>query len=153
NDSIRIATPHEFDTGDAVLYRNNEDDSNVGDLLDKQTYFISVGADPSLVRLHLTRDDALAASNPVSLSPVPDFEDRHSLSAERVFDPAAPGIVDGGASTINIGNLVGLEDGEAVKYFNGGGKSIGGLTDGAVYYVNVDDADLNAIKVRLFNSR
>jgi len=61
--------------------------------------------------------------------------------------------VDSTAETINVGNLAGLSDGDAVKYFNGGGTNVGGLVDGRVYFANVDDGDPNAIKVKLFNSR
>ncbi|MBI3839031.1 MAG: hypothetical protein HY288_14015, partial [Planctomycetia bacterium] len=151
-DTITIATPHEFSTGDAVVYRINQDDTDVGDLLDQQTYFISVNADnPALVQLHSTRADALAGLNPVHLTPVPDFDDRHTLTAEKTFDPATA--VDEGADTINLGNLSGLVDGDAVKYFNGGGTNIGGLTDGGLYYVHVDASNPNAITANFFATR
>ena len=154
-DTIKIATPHEFDTGDAVVYRNNEDDTNVGDLVNKQTFFISVGANPAIIQLHATRADALAGINAIDLDTVPNFEDRHTLTAERTFDPNAAGIVDesAGNETINVGNLAGLADGDGIKYFDGGANNIGGLENGVLYFANVDDSDLNNIKVRLFKSR
>src|SRR5262249_48146208 len=118
NNTITIATPHQFDTGDAVVYHNNEDDTNVGDLIDGTTYFISVDpVNPALVRLHHTRADALSGANPIHLTPVTNAEDNHSLVAERTFDPAAA--VDSAADTIDVGNLAGLATGDAVKYFNG----------------------------------
>src|SRR5262249_594802 len=153
NNTITIATPHQFDTGDAVVYHNNEDDTNVGDLIDGTTYFISVDpVNPPLVRLHHTR------ANPINSPRRPNAGDNHAGVAERPFDPAAA--VDSAADTIDVGNLAGLATGDAVKYFNGGGKfagdtanNIGGLVDGRRYFVNVDDTDLNAIKIKLFNSR
>ena len=144
--------PNEFDTGDAVVYRNNQDDTSIGGLVDGTTYFVSVDAvDQGLVRLHATRADALAGINAIDIAPLADPEDRHSLAAERTFNPAAA--VDNAANTIEVGNFAGLADGDAVKYFNGGGDNVGGLADGGLYFVNVDDADPNAFRIRLFETR
>jgi len=49
------------------------------------------------------------------------------------FDPADT--VSG--NKIDLGDRHGLKTGDAVVYSNGGGTSIGGLTDGATYYVDV----------------
>jgi hypothetical protein len=46
-----------------------------------------------------------------------------------------------------------LATGNAVKYFNGGGSNLGGLTDGTMYFVGVDAGDPNHVKVQLFHSR
>ena len=149
--TISVTVPHEFDAGDAVVYRNNEDDTSIGGLTDGTTYFVSFATpDRSQLRLHTTRADALAATNAIDVAPAVDAEDHHTLVVARTFAAAA---VDSGAETINIGNLAGLSDGDAVKYFNGGGSSVGGLVDGRRYFVNVDAADPAAIRVQLFDTR
>ncbi len=150
--TIRIQTPHEFDTGDAVVYHNNQDDEEIGDLVDGASYFVRVSAtDPALLTLHATRAQALAGTNPINLSPVAAPEDRHSFVAERTFDPASA--IDGAAETVELGAFAGLATGDAVKYFNGGGNDVGGLQDGGLYYVSVDASNPAAIRVQLFTTR
>lgn len=48
--------------------------------------------------------------------------------------------VDLDQSTVRL-NRHGLVTGQSVRYHNGGGTDIGGLTDGAEYFVIVIDAD------------
>ena len=60
------------------------------------------------------------------------------------FDPAADGDNDGDVST--SANTISFEDhgfegGEAIKYADGGGTTIQGLTENNMYYVNVSDED------------
>jgi hypothetical protein len=52
NDTIKLDTPHEFDTGDAAVYHNNQDAVNIGPALaDGDVVYISVNAgDPSRMR-------------------------------------------------------------------------------------------------------
>jgi hypothetical protein len=153
-DTITIDTPHEFDVGDAVVYHNNQDDTDIGGLADLSTYFISFDvANPAVIQLHGTRAHALARINPINLTALTDAEDLHSLAAEKTFDPTAAGVVDAGANTINLGNFNGLEDGDSVEYYNGGGGSVSGLTDGALYYVNVDTSNPASITAQFFQSR
>src|SRR5262249_19347328 len=117
-DTIALTGSNPFHSGDAVVYRNNDDNSNIGDLVDGLTYFVSVDAgNPALIRLHHTRADALAGTNAIHLAPVTAALDNHSLVAEHTIDPATA--VDGMADTIKIGNFAGLADGDAVTYFNG----------------------------------
>ncbi|HET9217460.1 MAG TPA: LEPR-XLL domain-containing protein, partial [Terriglobia bacterium] len=152
NDTIKVSTPHEFDTGDAVVYHNNQDDVNIGSLLDGNTYFVRVDSgDPSLLQLFASRENALSGTTPISLNPVTTPEDRHSFVAERTFDPGSA--LNTSDNTINVGSFAGLADGDAVKYFNGGGDNIGGLQDGQLYYVNINDGDPNNILIQLFDSR
>ena len=53
------------------------------------------------------------------------------------FDPATRVVLQGAtdASSIELGAAHGLATGERVVYSSGGGKAMGGLTDGATYYV------------------
>src|SRR5262249_52224555 len=63
-------------------------------------------------------------------------------------DPSkGPVAVDYTKNTIHLPDH-GFTDGEAVTYSNGGAPSIGGLTDGATYYVQVIDKD----NIRLANA-
>ena len=52
------------------------------------------------------------------------------------FDPTASGVISGG-DTINLGFDHNFKDGQEIRYDNGGGSSISGLTDGNLYYVKV----------------
>ena len=47
--------------------------------------------------------------------------------------------VDSAADTIDLGGRNGIDTGDALVYGNGGGASVGGLTDGETYYAIVDD--------------
>jgi hypothetical protein len=74
------------------------------------------------------------------------------VGAVAVFDPSAA--VSADSDTINIGRLLpGLSDGDAVVYSVNFETAVGGLASGATYYVNVDAADPNAVKVKLFADR
>ena len=151
-DTITTASQHELDTGDMVVYHNNQDDTSVGVLVDGGTYFVSVDAqNTARLRLHATRADAIAGTNPLNLAPIAAPEDNHSLVAERTLNPATA--VDGGADTINVGPFAGLMTGDAVKYFNGGATNVLGLEDGGVYYAGVDATDPNALRIKLFAGR
>ncbi len=59
--------------------------------------------------------------------------------------------VDGTANTIDLGNSdYGLSAGDSVTYDNGGGTSIGGLSEGETYYVySVDKTDPSNVKIKL----
>ena len=150
--TIRVDTPHGLDTGDAVLYENNEDDESIGTLVDGTTYFARVDAqNPALITLHASRADALAGTGALDLAPVAVPEDLHTLAAGRTFN--AGGAVDGSANTIALGPFAGLADGDAVRYFNGGDDDFTGVQDGGLYFVAVDGEDSGAVSVRLFASR
>jgi hypothetical protein len=61
------------------------------------------------------------------------------------FDPAD----DVENNEIDVGFIHGLSTGQAVIYRNGGGASIGGLTDGQTYYTIVDPNRPQAVKLAL----
>ncbi|MDH5205429.1 MAG: hypothetical protein OEW36_07175, partial [Hylemonella sp.] len=61
------------------------------------------------------------------------------------FNPGAPLVVDVSADTIDLGADHGLRAGDRVVYDNGGGASVGGLSDEASYYVK----EVNGNKVKL----
>ncbi|HET9216574.1 MAG TPA: VCBS repeat-containing protein, partial [Terriglobia bacterium] len=58
---------HDFKTGDAITYSSGTGNPIIG-LLDGSVYFISVDqADPTLVRFHQSRGDAVAGINPIPI--------------------------------------------------------------------------------------
>ncbi len=66
------------------------------------------------------------------------------------FDPSAPGVIDPGANTLNLGADHGLASGQKVAYTHGsGGENLGTLIDGNNYYLRVA-ADG---KLQLFDTR
>jgi hypothetical protein len=150
--TLRVSTSHGFVSGDAVVYHNNEDDTSIGGLVDPQTYFVRVDpTNSALLRLHNSRADALSGANPIALTAVADPEDQHTLIAERLFTPATA--VDADANSVTLGNFAGLANGDAIRYFHQGGSNVGGLSDGQVYYVRVDDTDPNQVQIRFQSSR
>ncbi len=152
NNTISIGSPNSFDAGDAVVYRNNNDDENIGAFTDQTTYFVSLHpSSDSLLRLHATRAQALAGVMAIDLDVVDVPEDRHTLSTEQNISPATA--VNEDTNTINIGNLSGLRQGDMVRYSKGDGDDVGGLRDGNVYFVRVNESDLNNIRIELFASR
>src|SRR5262249_12009185 len=63
---------------------------------------------------------------------------KKSASLNNIFDPTVSGTITG--NDINLGHEHGLLTGDAVVYHNGGGTSVGGLTEGTTYSViRVDD--------------
>ena len=65
------------------------------------------------------------------------------------IDPSAPGVVDTGADSIDLGADHGLKDGDRVVYHHGdGGSDIGGLEDGKAYFVNMTDNE-----AKLYNTK
>ncbi len=62
------------------------------------------------------------------------------------FDPGATGVVDDTADTITIG-ASGFKAGDPVVYHSGAGTAIGGLTDGATYYVIAVPSETTKVKL------
>ena len=150
-DTIRIEGPHSFDTGDAVVYRNNSDDTSIGGLNDEQSYYISIDPDDdNLVRLHNSLEDAISGANPRPLAKVAAPEDRHSLTAELVFDPNTA--VDTDTDRINIGDFSGLQDGDPIRYFSNG-VGVSGIVNGSRLFVNVDGGDADNLFIHLYRTR
>ena len=105
-----------------------------------------IGIPTAPFTLHATRDDAVNNANAIDLAPAADEGERHFLEPARVFDPGAA--VDSGANSIDPAAFAGLRTFDTVVYDNGGGTSIGGLVDGAVYRVVV----LENGRIALLNS-
>ncbi len=117
-DIIDLGYTHDFVTGEPLVYESNGA-SNIGGLQNGTVYYAIVTSPTSIA---LATTEALA-----------DKGDQES------FDPAT----DVAGYTIDLGEDEGFAVGDAVIYSNGGGTSIGGLTNGQRYYVGaVDDGDV-----------
>ncbi|MHB1242601.1 MAG: beta strand repeat-containing protein, partial [Gaiellaceae bacterium] len=146
--STIAAVGHGFSTGDEVLYTKTSPVS-VGELpglASGRRYFVVV-VDADSFRLALAPQDTANAT--VDLTAGGDGRAHRIVGANEAavpggtsqsFDPALD--VDLGPNTITLpyvpekdGTPTPFANGDAVTYFNGGGESIGGLRDGATYYV------------------
>ncbi|MEO1689666.1 MAG: hypothetical protein AAFU61_17375, partial [Pseudomonadota bacterium] len=65
------------------------------------------------------------------------------------FDPRTAADLDLAANTIDVGDDVDLRNGDLVVYDSGAGAAIGGLVDGRVYFVIVDDPENAPNVIRL----
>jgi hypothetical protein len=81
---------HGLNTGDAVIYRNNEvdrDGDNVGGLLDGFAYFVHKLTNNTFT-LHATFDNAVSGASPVNLGPASDAD------AMSLIKPAVPAAIE-----------------------------------------------------------
>jgi len=121
DNTIDLGYAHGLATGDAVVYGNGGGGS-LGGLMDAGTYYVRV-LNPTTVRL--ARSSREAQDDPATLFAPTDVDDTE------------------GVETIDLGYVHGFQTGDAVVYRHGGGKSIGGLTDGQTYHViRVSDTEV-----------
>ncbi len=125
-----------FQTGDAVTY-DPGDGTGIGGL-DTGTIYYVIRVDSTHVKLASSYDDAESGT---AVHITPGSGESHRLigtnqaqvpndSSPR-FNPAT----DVSGNTINLPYDLSLSTGDPVVYGSGGGAAIGGLTDGATYYV------------------
>ncbi|MBE9030746.1 DUF4347 domain-containing protein [filamentous cyanobacterium LEGE 11480] len=158
-------TPHALATGDQVSYSNRRGTSIGGlalasGLTDGQDYFIVTDPNnPNIIRLATSELKALEAYSKLENNPeadltglIVDFNPGANEPVAAVnsksFDATKATVVDNAANTIVLSNdafsgsgtdfsLLGstFELGQAVIYNSNGGRPIGGLEDGKMYYV------------------
>jgi len=142
-DGTIAVTNHGFDNGDEVVYSTNGGEP-IGGLSNGGTYYV-IKANDSLLLLAASASDA---DNAVAITleggATLDMDQPHTLTATGgaadsiSFDPLGDYIepvVDTVADTILITPVHNYVTGQRVTYSTGGGSAIGGLTDGADYYV------------------
>ncbi|HEV3085266.1 MAG TPA: hypothetical protein VGY66_36260, partial [Gemmataceae bacterium] len=141
---VGFASAHGFKTGDEVVYHNSGGTS-VGNLHDGQTYFVIKISDAAIelastyakatatIPAPITLDGKVATGNGHTFTPT-------NPSAAQTFGTAAVSTTHSGADEITFATDPGLQTGDAVVYYNGGGTSIGGLINGQVYYAIRIDA-------------
>ena len=117
--------------GDEVVYRNG-DGTAVGGLIDGATYYVIVD-NASTVKLAATKAEAIKVEIDLTSA---GTGTGHEI-APLFGDVLAVTSVASGNNTITFAADHGLTDGDEVVYRNGDGTVIGGLVDGATYYVIV----------------
>src|SRR6185436_15834635 len=138
NGAIHFGSAHNFNTGQQVTYSNGGGTS-VGGLTSGSNYFVIV-VDSTTVKLASSQANAVAGTA-ISLTSVGSGTG-HSLTplptgSARSFDAGAAAVTVSTtlSDTITFASNHNLTTGDIVIYKNGGGTSIGGLTDGNTYYV------------------
>ena len=142
---ISLGVPHGFTTGEEVVYHNGGGtNTDIQGLQDGQTYYVVV-IDSETFELAATHADAVAQTPTVlAISAGMNPGTGHTFipvgaGKAQTFGPTAVSTAQTGADEITFASDPGLQTGDAVVYHNGGGTSIGGLTDGQVYYaIRVD---------------
>ncbi|HSW22413.1 MAG TPA: hypothetical protein VLJ62_06580, partial [Burkholderiaceae bacterium] len=140
-DTISLGYTHGFVAGQEVMYSHGGDTA-VGGLANKNHYYVVV-VNTTTIRLADTRENALRGVY-LDLDASKAVGTLHSIG---VAFQARP-LVDAAADTLRFDSAHAYRNGQAVVYENGGGVSIGGLTDGATYYVKV----VNATTIELYTN-
>ncbi|MFY9854176.1 MAG: hypothetical protein WAK26_09905, partial [Terracidiphilus sp.] len=143
NSTITVSTD-EYQTGDVVRYDYGTTatgaPTSIGGLNNGELYYVVVTG-PNTIQLASTLADALEA-NPVIVA-FTGLGSSNTQTLQAVVETLpfnAAQAVNTTANTLSIASN-GYLNGERVVYNDGGGTAIGGLTNGATYYVIVVDAN------------
>ncbi|WP_156177555.1 beta strand repeat-containing protein, partial [Crocosphaera watsonii] len=152
---ITFDTEHGWSDGDLVTYVSDGD--AVGGLEDGAEYYVVLDGDTDDFSIKLsdseggaalTLDFSEATGDKHSVYQTADDDDSYELFD---FDPSVDNSFDisqvEAINTITLSSPHNFVTGQAVVYENGGGESIGGLTQGETYYVIADDSDANAFRL------
>ncbi len=131
--TINLGYTDGFTTGEQVYYSNGGGTS-IGGLANKNAYYVIV-VNPTTIRLADSLTDA-QRGNYIDLDGTAATGSDQSIGVPFQAQPT----VNAANNTISVPNAYLYVNGQAVVYHNGGGTSIGGLTDGHTYYVTVVDA-------------
>ena len=141
-ETIFIGLGHTFKTGDKVTYQNGSGTA-IGGLTDDQDYYAKVG-EGGTITLYDTEEHALAGGTDgrVDLTGAGtgtghkfEYGGLLGLGEEEIaFDAGQRRVID-----LDEGHN--LRTGDAVRYDNGGGATMGALADEATYYVIILDGD------------
>jgi len=163
---IELGQGHGFSEGDAVVYHNESSGGGeaIGGLEDGQTYYVIENSESYSLDLpkcdnenstitasghtYFTGDEVLYHNG--GGSSVGGLEDGKSyfvIADNNEFNPLYD--LYGRDDAIDLGVGASYETGDAVIYSSGGGSSIGGLTNGATYYVVVDEASSQRVRLSL----
>ena len=139
--AITFNGAHGFSTGQEVVYHNGGGTS-IGGLTDGIAYFV-IKVNDDTIQLASSLPNA-TASTPITLTSVGKGDGQTFTPTESgstlTFGASAVTTTNSSADEISFATSPGLVTGDAVFYDNGGGISIGGLTDGQTYYVIAVDA-------------
>ena len=143
-DTITLPYAHGLTAGDPVVYHAGvntladgtmEAASPINGLVDGTTYYVIASDDIRAVQLSATPFVDGDTPDPIDISLTDTTGFAHSLYPG--FRPEDDGVVDTTANEITLPFEHNLRTGQPVKYSNGGGTSVGGLTDGTTYYAFV----------------
>lgn len=143
DDTIKIPN-HYLKTGDEIVYSNGGG-TDIGGLTSDNTYYVRAISD-ELIELYDTYDHAISTNTTYRSNLASGAAGTlHTITIKRqqiTFNATTAQNLSADTITITAHNLI---TGNKVKYSNGGGTSIGGLTSGNDYYVIRVDA--NTIKL------
>jgi len=158
---ITFDTDHGWSDGDLVTYVSDGD--AVGGLEDGEEYYVVLDGDTSDSSLKLSStqggtaialDFTSATGDSHSIYQTADDDNSYELFG---FDPAVDNSFDISQvepqESIILGSAHNFATGQAVVYDNGGGSSIGGLTQGKTYYVIADETDPNSFRLATAESQ
>ncbi|NJL49174.1 MAG: hypothetical protein HC929_19045 [Leptolyngbyaceae cyanobacterium SM2_5_2] len=142
--AIDLGSEHGWVSGDAVVYSNG-DGKAIGGLEDGETYYVIKISDTQL-RLAassggsaIVMDFTKATGGQHSLHRKASDGNSYSLFEFTPAEEQAFALFQVEAKdTITLGRAHGFIAGQALTYDNGGGTSLGGLTQGGTYYAIVD---------------
>jgi hypothetical protein len=146
DDTITFATPHNFETGDRVIYNSNGN-ANIGNLQDGRTYFVRK-IDETTIKLAedlaTAQGDRLKSFSPATLNNDTDTIrlGQHGFTTGQAVTYRAPSgdgfkgsQVNSDSDIIDVGRDHGYATGQAVVYSELGNGRVGGLLDDVVYFV------------------
>ncbi len=141
--TIDLGYEHEFQTGEAVVYRNRGNQGNIGGLVSGHVYYVvRVPEEPTTIQLAASNSEALRDTPLVIGVSAPPSGSFHSIASEspnQVVDLSG-NATDFENDTIRLSNHR-LESDDQVIYESRGDESIGGLNDRQIYFVTVIDGD------------
>jgi len=134
-DSINVGYVDGFSAGQAVYYSAGNDPVIPG-LTNNTVYYVVPDVSiPDAFQLAATSADALLPT-PKIMAITPTATAGTSSGFGAIFDPTTA-VSSTDATQLDLGYEDGFATGQAVIYSAGGGNPIGGLTNGATYYVTV----------------
>ena len=133
--SINVGYADGFSAGQAVYYSAGNDPV-IGGLTNNTVYYVVPDvSSPDAFQLALTSADALLPA-PKIIAVTPTATSGISSGFGAIFDPQSAES-SSSPTQLDLGYDDGFTTGQAVIYSAGGGSAIGGLTNGATYYVTV----------------
>ncbi|MEH2109077.1 DUF4347 domain-containing protein [Nostoc sp.] len=153
NNTINLFQPHNFQTGDAVVYNKGRNENKViTGLVNGETYYVIVdNSQPNQIKLANTKQDALTGNVLEIDSSSKTGQDQvlHALKGDIIISLDDKKVIDSDNNTINLFQPHNFQTGDAVVYNKGRNENtvIAGLVSGETYYVIVDNSQPNQIKL------
>ncbi|MFO0880817.1 MAG: hypothetical protein U0840_26095, partial [Gemmataceae bacterium] len=145
-DTIDLGYAHGYVAGQAVVYQRGGF-ATIGNLVEGQVYYvIPVANEPTKIRLANTLADAITSTaRDLTSLPAAPTQTLQVVTLAGSTSPFGPSAVDFYSTqqdsiAVTLGpDLLAAPGTPLVRYLNGGGDDIGGLTNNQVYYLIKDD--------------